>query len=240
MDDFTTTEQYRKCQEIFARSYPDFRNAGEQYRDLIAEFVTDQTLVLDLGCGRTSLAAEQIQSAGISVGVDMSFSDLEHNQIVTYRVLADGEALAFSDDSFDLIVSQWSVEHFANPRLVFGQIARVLRPGGKAVLFTTNAYNYIPVLSRFLGAGTQRLLISRLLRRAEHESFATYYRANTVHGLRRMCEEVGLRPTEIRYVGNPFYLAFSPWLFHLALLFEKVTDMPSLNRLKLYMLCVLQ
>lgn len=240
MNKFAKAEHYRKCQEIFARSYPDFRSAGEQYGDLIAEVVTDQTLILDLGCGRTSLAADQIQSAAASVGVDLSYSDLERNQVVTYRVLADGEALPFSDNSFDLIVSQWAVEHFANPRLVFGQIARVLDSGGRCVLFTTNAHNYIPVLSRLLGARTQRVLIRRLLRRAEHESFATHYRANTVHKLRRLCEGVGLRPTEIRYVGNPFYLAFSPWLFHLALLFEKITDKRSLQGLKLYLLCVLQ
>ncbi len=38
--DFTTTKQYRTCQEIFARWYPDFRNDGEQYQDIIAELVT--------------------------------------------------------------------------------------------------------------------------------------------------------------------------------------------------------
>ena len=239
MADFTTTQQYRTCQEIFARWYPDFRNAGEQYQDIIADLVTPQTLLLDLGCGRMSLAAEQIQRARRSVGVDLSFADLQHNRVVTYPVLADGAALPFPDSAFDLIVSQWAVEHLERPEPVFAQIARVLRPGGSCVLFTTNANNYIPMLSRLLSGQSRGGLIARLLRRAEHESFPTFYRANTAARLSKLSQRAGLRPTTTVYAGNPFYLAFSPLLFYCALIFEKITDAPSLNHLKLYMLTVL-
>ena len=239
MADFTTTRQYRKCQEIFARWYPGFRNAGEQYQDMIADLMTSETVLLDLGCGRTSLAAEQIRRAKRSVGVDLSLADLQHNQTVTHTVLADGEALPFADNTFDLIVSQWAVEHFERPEPVFAQIARILRPGGSCVFFTTNANSYIPLLSRLLSGRSQSGLIARLLQRPEHESFPTFYRANSAVQISKLCQPSGLRPTTTTYVGNPFYLAFSPLLFYCALIFEKITDAPRLNCLKLYLLTVL-
>lgn len=239
VDDFTSTSQYRRCQEIFARWYPGFRNAGEQFRDIVADLVTPDTLLLDLGCGRTSLAAEPMQRASRSVGVDISLQDLQHNHALSDLILADGELLPFADSSFDLVVSQWAVEHFERPGLVFAQIARILRPGGNCVLFTTNAHNYIPLMSRLLSGKSQSGLIAGLLQRPAHESFPTYYRANTAAQIGSLCQRFGLRPTTTVYVGNPFYLAFSPLLFYCGLVFEKLTDDPHLKHLKLYLLTVL-
>jgi len=239
VDDFTSTSQYRRCQEIFARWYPGFRNAGEQFRDIVADLVTPEALLLDLGCGRTSLAVEPIQRAKRSVGVDLSLPDLQENHALDDVILADGEALPFADNSFDLIVSQWTVEHFEHPGLVFAQIARVLRPGGSCVLFTTNAHNYVPLLSRLLSGQSQSGLIARLLQRPSHESFPTYYRANTAAQIGSICRRTGLCPGATVYVGNPFYLAFSPFLFCCALVFEKFTDTPPFTCLKLYLLTVL-
>ena len=77
VDDSTSTSLYRRCQQIFARWYPGFRNAGEQFRDIVAGPVTPEALLLDLGCGRTSLAAELLQRAKRSVGVDLSLPGLQ-------------------------------------------------------------------------------------------------------------------------------------------------------------------
>ena len=239
MADFTTTRRFRQCEEIFARWYPGFRNAGEQYQDIVADLVRPEMLLLDLGCGRTSLAAEQIGGVKRSVGVDLSFADLQFNRAVGDAVMADGEALPFADNVFDLIISQWAVEHFERPEPVFGQIARILRPGGRCVLFTTNANNYIPLLSRLVSGRSQSGMIARLLQRPQHESFPTFYRANTEARMAQLCQQTGLRPTATVHVGNPFYLAFSPLLFYCGLIFEKVTDAPRLNCLKLYLLTVL-
>ena len=47
--DITSTSQYRRCQQIFACWYPGFRNASEQFRDIVADLVTPEALLLDLG-----------------------------------------------------------------------------------------------------------------------------------------------------------------------------------------------
>lgn len=46
----------------------------------------------------------------------------------------DAEQLTFADASVDVVVSCDVLEHVAEPRRAFAEIARVLRPGGRAIL----------------------------------------------------------------------------------------------------------
>src|SRR6185503_14843127 len=47
-------------------------------------------------------------------------------------VKAGGEALPFADDSFDVALAFWSLNHAADPARCMSEIIRVLRPGGAA------------------------------------------------------------------------------------------------------------
>lgn len=231
--------RYQRCQQIFARWYPNFRNAGEQYHDLIAAVVSQDTALIDVGCGRMSLAETAIHTVRRSVGVDLSLNDLQQNTTVHQRVLADAGNLPFASASFDVLVSQWTVEHLQDPQSVFNEMSRIVRPGSQLILFTTNAHHYIPLVSRLIPDGVQRFLIQGLLQRPGHESHPTFYRANTPRAINTLARIAGLQVQACMYVGNPFYLAFSPLLFRLALIYEKITDIPALRRFKLYLLVVL-
>jgi SAM-dependent methyltransferase len=175
-----------------------------------------------------------------SAGIDLNFVDLQHNDLVAYRVMADAQGLPFPAASFDLLAMQWVVEHLAHPRSVFAELARVLRPSGHIVVLTTNACNYVPIISRLTPERLHRAVIERLLHRPSHETFPTFYRANTRRHLRRLAQQTGLQLEACIYVGNPFYLTSSLQLFRMGLLFEKVTDHPALRPLKLYMIATLR
>jgi ubiquinone/menaquinone biosynthesis C-methylase UbiE len=240
MSTYTESKTYRRCQEIFDRTYPDFRDAGKRYKDLISTALTEDMALLDVGCGRISLAAPTIREARYSVGVDLMLSDLLHNNTVDDTAVADAGQLPFPAESFDVLVSQWVVEHFEHPTVTFREMARVLKPGGRLVFLTTNANNYIPLISRLMPDRLQRFLIEKLLRRPSHESFPTYYRANTGRAIRHIAKETGFAVEAMIYVGNPFYFAFSVPLFRLAMLFERITDRPALQSLKLYLVVSLR
>jgi len=68
--------------------------------------------------------------------------------------LADVRRLPYADDSFDAIYSMGTVEHFDGTEAAVGELARVLRPGGRLVLGVPNRHDPFlrPLLVVFLRA----------------------------------------------------------------------------------------
>jgi SAM-dependent methyltransferase len=76
-----------------------------------------------------------------------------------------GEALPFRDASFDRVLCQSSLDHFANPSEGMHQIARVLKPGGEAVIGIVNYGGVSCRGSRVVYALGRKL---RLIKRGKH------------------------------------------------------------------------
>jgi len=55
-------------------------------------------------------------------------------------VVGAGEALPFADASFHLVLSNEVIEHVRDDRLAVAEMVRVLRPGGRAVIFCPNRW----------------------------------------------------------------------------------------------------
>lgn len=95
--------------------------------------------VLDDGCG-LGLYLERL-AAGARAAVGVEF-DAERARLAGGRGLrvaqAAGEHLPFPDDAFDLILSHEVLEHVADDRQALQEIARLLAPGGRAVVFVPN------------------------------------------------------------------------------------------------------
>ena len=112
-------------------------------------------VVLDVGCGRGLLligAARRLQ-LGLAVGVDLWRSrDLTGNSPRATRANAaaegvadrvelttgDARALAFADDSFDVVLSSLALHRIhsgADRRRAIDEIARVVKPDGRILIF---------------------------------------------------------------------------------------------------------
>jgi SAM-dependent methyltransferase len=68
-------------------------------------------------------------------------------------VCATAESLPFRDHTFDVVVCQGSLDHFPEPQAFLREVARVLRPQGRAVIGISNYDS----LSCRLGMGLYRL-----------------------------------------------------------------------------------
>ncbi len=92
-------------------------------------------LTLDLGCGTGAVMAE-LQSMRPAVGVDLSGTALEFaaERGITGLVKADAQALPFADSSFSALVTLDTLEHVPNDVEAAAEIARILRPGGVAIV----------------------------------------------------------------------------------------------------------
>jgi len=94
--------------------------------------------VLDVATGTGLTASEAIAlvgPAGRVVGVDPSSGMLREARRVGYNAARGlGEALPFTDGSFDLVCMGYALRHLADLTVAFGEFRRVLRPGGHVVV----------------------------------------------------------------------------------------------------------
>jgi SAM-dependent methyltransferase len=85
--------------------------------------------LLDVGCGRKPYA--RLLSCREHIGVDVESSP--HPRAEMDRIY-DGQKLPFANDDFDSILCTEVVEHARDPKQLFHEMARVLKPGGHALI----------------------------------------------------------------------------------------------------------
>jgi SAM-dependent methyltransferase len=98
-----------------------------------------QGATLENGCG-IGMYAERLAALGAEVaGLEFDFDRArEATQRVEMVVNGAGEHLPFASLSFDLVLSHEVLEHVRDDRAAVREMARVLRPGGRAVIFAPN------------------------------------------------------------------------------------------------------
>ena len=204
---------------------PGWRSSGDQLEALVRGYVTPETSVLDLGCGRGGVVELFWRDVKLAAGIDPDSPSLTGHRAAGMPILrAVGERLPFAGESFDLVVCVWVLEHLSEPLKVFSEVRRVLRPGGHFVFLTPNLRNPLLVLNRVGKALplVQARLVSRFYGRREADTFPVQYRANTVGALRALAAAGGLEVTELRVVPDPTYLAVNGFMFTTSLLAEKL------------------
>jgi ubiquinone/menaquinone biosynthesis C-methylase UbiE len=158
----TSPETARASYDAWHDRYPVDADADAPWHRLVRQHLDPRRdlaarRVLEIGCGRGGFAcwmAGHSTTDGEIVASDFSTTAIEKarafatdRQIggVTWEV-GDIENLAHGDESFDTVVSCETIEHVPNPRDAIGELARILRPGGR--LFLT-APNYLGTLGLY-------------------------------------------------------------------------------------------
>jgi demethylmenaquinone methyltransferase / 2-methoxy-6-polyprenyl-1,4-benzoquinol methylase len=135
--------------------------------------------VLDVAIGTGLVAREAIAvlgGQGSVVGLDPSIGMLRSGELPKEIATVQGmaEALPFADASFDFVSMGFALRHMSDLTVVFGELHRVLRPGGRACVLEitrpkgaiahafVKAYmrGFVPLLAKVFArqAETQRLM----------------------------------------------------------------------------------
>jgi SAM-dependent methyltransferase len=195
--------------------------------------------LLDAGCGRYMSFCREFSVSASVVGIDLDSVLETDNRRPPFGVRGDLSRLPFPPEYFDIVISRAVIEHVEAPPLVFREFARVLRPGGKIVIITPNKYDYVSLIAAVTPHRLHQLLVSRIFPVSEHDVFPTLYRANTPSALRKAMNAAGLDQKELEMLNHyPAYLMFSPLLFRLGILYERLTSLEALRLLRGWILCV--
>lgn len=128
------------------------RAKDKVFTRLFDKYVTELRLpasarVLEIGCGTGAMLralARREDFTGHAVGIDQSpvfvdaarrFADAEGVGERLQFDVGDAHAIPYSDASFDAIIVNTVMSHVSSPDAVLAEVARVLRPGGKAAIF---------------------------------------------------------------------------------------------------------
>ena len=125
---------------------PDSQTAPEEVREALREFLAEfrpDGRLLDLGTGVGGNLALAAPSVPALVGAELSLTAarLAAQRLLAPVLVADGARMPFAAGVFATVVCTEVLEHVDDPRAVFAEIARVLRPGGLAFVTTPNYAN---------------------------------------------------------------------------------------------------
>lgn len=161
---------------------PDRATALGRLRHLLDCWpLAEDGAVLEIGAGTgiyTALIASQI--ARPLVAMDSSINMLRQGQKRfekkgARRVCGSAEILPFNDDSFDTVVAIATLHHLEDPDRAFGEIARILKPGGRFLAIEPNSLNPVNLVLGLCRRGERGMLFSwprRWNRLAQRNGFA--------------------------------------------------------------------
>jgi SAM-dependent methyltransferase len=111
--------------------------------------------VLEVGCGAGTDLVQFARHGAIATGIDLSESaiglaaaNVSQSRLAATLLVADGEALPFASQTFDLVYAHGVVQYTTHDRALVTECRRVLKPGGRAIFQVYNRISWLNALSR--------------------------------------------------------------------------------------------
>ena len=183
-------------------------------RELLSRALLPGTRVLDAGCGRRSRLSDYREQIAQLVGVDIDGSACAENRALESIVVADlCGRLPFATASFDVVYTNFVIEHLDAPAVAFAEWRRLLRRGGALILLTSNRASPAVAIGELVPR-TARLKLKRAgAGVADEDVIPTQYRANTPWRLHKLLVRAGFAPVDVEYVATLHrYLTRAPTL----------------------------
>src|SRR5271156_3182116 len=222
-----------RTQTLFERYYYSraaYVGGTTPFHQICQAHVANGGRILEIGAGPANPTTAFLSSLGIVTGADISLEVLD-NPNVTEAHVYDGVKLPFPDDSFELCVSNYVLEHVTDPLSHFQEVSRVLKPGASYCFRTPNRWHYVTVAASLMPHSIHLRLANRLraLDDDAHDPWPTVYRANTRRRLVRLARKSGLWPEELRMIeAEPSYGAAHPLLFYPMMAYERLVNSTEL------------
>lgn len=156
-----TTTQQRLSQNTWNKAgyYKKAKQASESTHPAFSEIAayTKGRSVLEVGCGEGS-KLESLPGK-VKIGTDISRTGLNAaKKRLKNLVEANSENLPFSNQSIEVVVSFFTLEHFTNPEAVVLEMLRVVKVGGHLVFLAPNFGSPLGASPCFVGSRVKKLV----------------------------------------------------------------------------------
>lgn len=242
---------FKAASPSFLRAYyPDFPGPagvyalqhhliGKVFWPLLDRYLGPDDLLLDLGCGTGWLVKKLSAKGKSAIGLDANDSDFGKYPEVTSKLMkGDIYDLPLDAGTVDLVTSRWVFEHLDDPAAAVAEIARVLKPAGRALIIVPNALHPGMVLSRVASTVLKQRALHRLTGVEERSVLETHYRINTEPALDRAFGSAGFEKLELVHCSDPSYWVFSRRLFRCAVVANRLTSRLPLRRFRMHIVAV--
>ena len=118
-----------------SRAYALVNREDKRHEKEVVEYLDPQSddHILEIGCGRGFITKKIQKVASHTYGVDVNPESIANGVTDQLRQMS-AEDLEFPDESFDKVYSFHTIEHIPHPKKMLREVARVLKPGGKALI----------------------------------------------------------------------------------------------------------
>lgn len=217
---------------LFDRYYfsrPEFVNGTVAFHEMCRAAIPGRQPILEIGAGPQNATTAFLAGLGPVVGLDVS-AEITSNPNLKEAKVYDGVEMPFADVSFDACVSNYVLEHVADPTLHFSEVFRVLKPGGAYCFRTPNRMHYVALASSLLPHSVHLRIANRLraLKDDAHDPWPTVYRANTRGQLTRLALQASFGVETLRmFESEPSYGAAHAATFYPMMMYERAVNSTS-------------
>jgi SAM-dependent methyltransferase len=136
----------------------EYRFDKLQYLPRVVDFGSYRGLrLLEVGCGVGTDLVRFAKGGALVTGIDLSERavDLCRRNLAANGVsgdvqVMDGEQMTYSDDTFDVVYAHGVLQYSPNPNAMIGEIHRVLKLGGPAIVMVYNRYSWLNFMSKVM------------------------------------------------------------------------------------------
>ena len=232
---------------LVTRVYPEHAFGGYTSCDTTVAFygrlnalVTPEHRVLDVGCGRGSYLHTPTDSpwrvglrnfkgkAREVVGIDVDDAGERNTSLDAFHKISDVDHWPVEDEGFDVVFSDFVMEHVDRPTAFLSEAARVLKPGGLLALRTPNRWSYVSLAACIIPNKMHGKVTGAVQAgREEEDVFPVRYRCNSKRALRKGLKRAGFGEAAVwRLEGEPAYLTFSPLVYRLGAFVHRIQPGP--------------
>ena len=119
--------------------------------------------LLEIGCGIGTDLVRFARGGARVIGIDLAERSVDlarrnvdlHDTAAAGLCVADGDALPFADERFDVVYAHGVIQYAAHPARLVAEAHRVLKPGGHAIFMVYNRYSWLNALSKLTGVNLE-------------------------------------------------------------------------------------